>query len=68
MVSYNREIKALGAEKWVAIATGQKMFKNVFRQNLPRNILGKVTFHEIAITNVTDVKKNIIPLSSPWYE
>ena len=33
----------MAAEKQVAMKTGQKVFKNVFRQNLSRLMLGKVT-------------------------
>ena len=56
----------MGAEKQVAMKAGQKNFKKCFRQNLPRYILGKVTFHELAITNVKVIEKTIIlPPSSP---
>ena len=55
----------MGAEKQVAMKTGQKIFKNVFRQNLSRLMLGKVTFREVAITNFKVIKKNYYTPSSP---
>ena len=54
----------MGAEKQVAMKTGQKIFKTSFRQKLPRYILGKVTFHELAITNVKVTEKTITLLPS----
>ena len=58
----------MGAEKQVTMKTGQKISKKIFRQNLPRKILWKITFHELAITNAKVIKKTIKLPPRPRYE
>ena len=50
----------MGADKQVAMKTGPNIFKNFLRRNLSRYMLGKVTFLELAITNVKVIKKTIV--------